>query len=271
MLERVFGDYSAIRKDYLIDDFLADIKNQNVVKTVHLQVEYDHNDPVSETRWLQKVADVHGYPHGIVAFADLAAPNAQAVIEEHCQYANVRGIRQCLNFHRDPVKTFIDNPHLMDDPQWRKGYALLKRHDLSFDLQLYYTQMEEALSLARAFPDTPMILNHTGMPVDRTPEEIEGWKRGMTLLATADNVFCKISGLGMGDWKWTVDSIRPFVFHAIEAFGVNRCMFASNFPVDKLFSSYDTVFDAFKTITRDFSGAERGALFHDNAERVYRL
>jgi predicted TIM-barrel fold metal-dependent hydrolase len=195
----------------------------------------------------------------------------QAVIEEHCRYTNVRGIRQCLNFHRDPVKTFIDNPHLMDDPQWRRGYALLKRHDLSFDLQLYYTQMEEALSLARAFPDTPMVLNHTGMPVDRTPEEIKGWKQGMTSLASADNVFCKISGLGMGDWKWTEDSIRPFVLHAIEAFGVNRCMFASNFPVDRLFSSYDAVFDAFKAITRDFSADERRALFHDNAERVYRL
>ena len=73
MLDRVFGDYSAIRKDYLIDDFRADIKNQNVVKSVHLQVEYDHNDPVAETRWLQSVADEHGYPNGIVAFADLAS------------------------------------------------------------------------------------------------------------------------------------------------------------------------------------------------------
>jgi predicted TIM-barrel fold metal-dependent hydrolase len=271
MLERVFGDYSAIRHDYLIDDFRADIKNQNVVKSVHLQVEYDHTDPVAETRWLQGVADMHGYPHGIVGFADLAAPNAQAVIEEHCQFANVRGIRQCLNFHRDPVKTFIDSPHLMSDPQWRQGYALLGRHDLSFDLQLYYTQMNEALTLAQDFPDTPMVLNHTGMPVDRTPEEIEGWKQGMKSLASAQNVFCKISGLGMGDWQWTVASIRPFVLHAIEAFGVNRCMFASNFPVDKLFSSYDAVFDAFKEITSEFSSDERRALFHDNAQRVYRL
>lgn len=271
MLKRVFGDYSAIRKDYLIDDFLADIENQNVVKTVHLQVEYDHNNPVAETKWLQGVADVHGYPHGIVAFADLASADVQAVIEAHCEYKNVRGIRQCLNFHRDPVKTFIDSPHLMSDPQWRRGYALLKRYDLSFDLQLYYTQMEEALALARAFPDTPMVLNHTGMPVDRAPEEIDAWKKSTTLLASADNVFCKISGLGMGDWKWTVDSIRPFVLHAIEAFGVGRCMFASNFPVDKLFSSYDDVFNAFKEITRGFSPQERAALFHDNAQRVYRL
>lgn len=271
MLERVFGDYSAIRRDYLIDDFREDIKNQNVVKTVHLQVEYDHNNPVAETRWLQSVADQHGYPHGIVAFADLASPSVQQTIEEHCAFPNVRGIRQCLNYHHDPVKTFIEHPHLMSDPQWQRGYALLKRYDLSFDLQLYYTQMAEALTLAKTFPDTPMVLNHTGMPVDRGTEEISAWRAGMKLLASAPNVFCKISGLGMGDWKWTTDSIRPFVVDAIEAFGTERCMFASNFPVDKLFSSYDDVFNAFKAITRDFSNGERRALFHDNAERVYRL
>jgi predicted TIM-barrel fold metal-dependent hydrolase len=271
MLERVFGDYSAIRRDYLIDDFREDIKNQNVVKTVHLQVEYDHNNPVAETRWLQSVADHHGYPHGIVAFADLASPSVQQTIEEHCAFPNVRGIRQCLNYHHDQVKTFIEHPHLMSDPQWQRGYALLKRYDLSFDLQLYYTQMAEALTLAKKFPDTPMVLNHTGMPVDRGIEEIAAWRASMKLLASAPNVFCKISGLGMGDWEWTTDSIRPFVLDAIDAFGTERCMFASNFPVDKLFSSYDDVFNAFKAITRDFSIGERRALFHDNAERVYRL
>jgi predicted TIM-barrel fold metal-dependent hydrolase len=271
MLERVFGDYSAIREDYLIENFLTDIKNQNVVKTVHLQVEYDHNDPVAETRWLQGVANKHGYPHGIVAFADLSSPKVQEVMEAHLEYPNVRGIRQCLNFHRDPVKTFIDSPHLMSDPQWRAGYSLLRRYNLSFDLQLYCTQMEEATALAQAHPDTPVVLNHTGMPVDRMPAEVDDWRKGMKVLASAPNVSCKISGLGMADWKWTVDSIRPFVLEAIDAFGVERCMFASNFPVDKLFSSYDAVFDAFKAITKDFSESERHALFHDNAERIYRL
>ena len=271
MLERVFGDYSAIRRDYLIDDFREDIKNQNVVKSVHLQVEYDHNNPVAETRWLQSVADQHGYPHGIVAFADLSAPDVQQTIEEHCAFPNVRGIRQCLNYHRDPVKTFIDQPHLMSEARWQNGYGLLKRYDLSFDLQLYYTQMGEALALAKKFPDTPMVLNHTGMPVDRAPEEIAAWKASMKSLASAPNVFCKISGLGMGDWNWTTDSIKPLVLDAIDAFGTKRCMFASNFPVDKLFSTYDDVFNAFKTITRNFSDDERRALFHDNAERVYRL
>ena len=131
--------------------------------------------------------------------------------------------------------------------------------------------MDDAYDVARNFPDTQIILNHTGMPVDRTAEELEGWRKAMTRLAEAPNVACKISGLGMGDRKWTVDSIRPFVLHAIDAFGTERCMFASNFPVDKLFSSYDDIFNAFKTITKDFSAEERRAMFHDNAATFYRI
>lgn len=103
------------------------------------------------------------------------------------------------------------------------------------------------------------------------PTLFDGWRKAMIRLAEAPNVACKISGLGMGDWTWTTDSIRPYVEAAIEAFGVERCMFASNFPVDKLFSSYDAIWDAFDEITRGFPPTDRTALFHDNAARFYRL
>jgi predicted TIM-barrel fold metal-dependent hydrolase len=267
----VFGDYSAIRKSYLVDDFLADTKNQNVVKSVHVDVGYDRTDPVGETRWLQSVADERGFPHGIVGYADLGQPDAQAVLEGHSQLKNIRGIRHTLNYHPDPVKTYLDRPGLMNEPKWRAGYALLRRFGFSFDMQIYFPQMEYAYDLARTYPDTQIILNHTGMPVDRDPEDLDAWRKAMVRLAEAPNVACKISGLGMGDWKWTVDSIRPFVLHAIDAFGVDRSMFASNFPVDKLFSSYDDLFNAFKAITREFSADDRKKLFHDNAARFYRL
>lgn len=267
----VFGDYSAIRQNYLIDDFLQDCKNQNVVKSVHIDVGYDRTDPVGETRWLQDVADERGFPHGIVGYADLADPKVQAVLEGHCRFKNIRGIRQSLNYHPDPVKTYLDRPNITRDSRWRSGYALLRRFDLSFDLQIYFSQAEESYDLARSFPDTQIILDHTGMPVDRSPEDIAGWRQALVRLAEAPNMACKISGLGMGDWTWTTDSIRPFVLHAIKVFGLDRCMFASNFPVDKLFSSYDRLFDAFKAITRDFSADERRKLFHDNAARFYRI
>lgn len=100
--------------------------------------------------------------------------------------------------------------------------------------------MEEFLELAREFPEVQIILNHTGMQVDG-PDPFEGWRSGMKVLAQAPSVACKISGLGMADWTWITESIRPYVEEAINAFGTGRCLFASNFPLDKLFSSYDAL------------------------------
>lgn len=265
-----FGDYSAIISDYLIEDFLADAQNQNLVKSVHLDVGYDPRDPVGETRWLQSIADRCGFPHGIVGYADFRKPDVADLLDGHLQYANFRGIRQSMNYHPDPAKTYLDRPEVSRTPEWRRGFRELARRNLSYDLQLYYWQMAEFYDLARDFPDTQIILNHTGMQVDG-PEHFDGWRKAMRKLAEADNVACKISGLGMGDFTWTTETIRPYVEAAIEIFGVDRCMFASNFPVDKLFSSYDAIFDAFKTITAAYPKSDRMKLFHDNAEKFYLL
>lgn len=265
-----FGDYAAINKTYLIEDFLADASNQNLVKAVHLDVGYDPKDPAGETRWLQGVADRYGFPHGIVGYADLRKPDAGDLLDEHMQYSNFRGIRQSMNFHADPAKTYLTEAEVSRTPEWRRGFRELARRGLSFDLQLYYWQMKEFLELASDFPDVQIILNHTGMQVDG-PEHFEDWRKGMKTLSQAPNVACKISGLGMGNWTWKVEEIRPYVEEALAAFGVERCMFASNFPVDKLFSTYDAMFNAFKEITEGYTGGERRQLFHDNAQRFYRL
>jgi predicted TIM-barrel fold metal-dependent hydrolase len=148
---------------------------------------------------------------------------------------------------------------------------LLSQFNLSFDMQLYYQQMEQAARLAMRYERTLIIVNHTGMPVERDKQGIEGWRTGMKALASCPNIVVKISGLGMTDPEWTTESIRPFVLEAIDIFGANRCMFASNFPVASLFSSYDRLFDAYGAIVNDFSAAEQSMLFHDNAERYYRI
>lgn len=241
-----------------------------MVKAVHLDVGYDPKDPAGETRWLQGVADKNGFPHGIVGYADFRKPDVGDLLDEHMQYANFRGIRQSMNYHTDPAKTYLAEPEVSRTPEWRRGFSELVRRGLSYDLQLYYWQADEFLELAREFPETQIILNHTGMQVDGQ-SHFGGWRSAMARLAEAPNVACKISGLGMGDWTWTTESIRPYVEFAIEVFGVERCMFASNFPVDKLFSSYDAIFNAFKYITAGYSQAERMALFHNNAARLYRL
>jgi predicted TIM-barrel fold metal-dependent hydrolase len=268
---RLEDDVRPIAKDYLLKDYLADARNQNVVKSVHVETGWDPSDPVGETRWLQGIADKHGFPHAIVARAMLDSPNVEQVLEGHARHKNLRGIRHAVNWHPDTRKTYVNRPDLIRTEAWRRGFGLLRRFGLSFDLQLYPAQMVGAAALAHAYPDVLIILNHAGMPVDRDEDGLRLWRRGMQQLATADNVVVKISGLGTVDPKWTVESIRPFVLQTIEAFGVARSMFASNFPVDKLFSDFDTLYAAFHEITAGFSVEERRMLFHDNAARYYRL
>ena len=271
MWKRVLGDYSAIRKSYLIEDYLADALPQNVVKSVHLQMGWDFADPVGETRWVQAISDRHGFPHGIVAFAKLEADDVEAVLDGHAQFANLRGIRQILNWDPDPVRTFVDRADYMSDPKWLAGFAKLQARGLSFDLQIYPRQLADAAALARRFPDTQIILDHAGMPIDRDADSLAFWSNGMRQLAKAPNVAVKISALGVANPNWTEASIRPLVLSTIETFGIDRCMVASNFPVDRLTGSYAATFDAFRSITAGFSRRDRMALFHDNAIRIYRL
>src|SRR5512134_572615 len=160
-------------------------------------------------------------------------------------------------------------PGGMTDPRWGTGYALLARHGLRFDLQTPWWHLHEAAALARRFSETTIILNHTGLPADRSPAGIAGWKRGMAALADCPNAAAKISGLGVPGQAWTVAANRAIVLTTIELFGVDRCMFASNFPVDGLCATFDTIFSGFREMVRDFTAGEQRRLFHDNALRIY--
>jgi len=265
------GDYSAIRRNYLVTDYMADIARQNVVKSVHIQALSDSGNPVGEIKWLQKTADKYGYPHGIVAYVDLSDPNVEDILKAHCQYSNIRGVRMILSWHENEMYRLAARPDYMTDPDWLKGFSLLEKHNLSFDLQIYEHQMKDAAALARRFPSTQIILNHTGMPIGKNPEDVKNWRKNMAILAEQKNVAVKISGLGMLDHTWTIGSIKAFVRDTIDIFGVSYCMFASNFPVDKLYSSYNVLFDAYKTIVSDFPNEDLKKLFYDNAKKYYRL
>lgn len=268
------GDARALKHDYLLDHLLADAGEIEVLKIVHVEANHDPANPVEETRWLQQVADTegsHGMPNGIVAWVDLAAPDAEAVLEAHASFANTRGVRQILNVHDDKLYDYVGR-HFMREPLWRERFALLHRHGLSFDLQLYPSQMDDAAALARAHPDTQFIVNHAGMFVDR--DSVAGyraWRDGLRTLAACPNVAVKISGLAMFDHRWTVESLRPYVLETIDAFGIERAMFASNFPVDRLFGTYAALWHAYAAIVAGASDDERAALFVRNAERVYRI
>jgi predicted TIM-barrel fold metal-dependent hydrolase len=268
------GNCDAILKTHEVRDFLADAEGVEVLKAVHIDAAHDPAMPLEETKWLQSQADApgsRGLPHGIVAYADLSAPDVDPLLAAHAAHRNVRGIRQTLNVHPDPCYDYVGR-HFMREPQWRNNFALLQRYGLSFDLQIYPSQMAEAAELARAHPTTTIVLNHTGMFVDRgSVAGWRAWRDGMRALASCPNVCVKISGMGMIDHQWTVESLRPYALETIDAFGVGRAMFASNFPVDRLYSSYALLWAAYDRIVSDATPAERDALFRTNAERIYRI
>ncbi|MDX1435121.1 MAG: amidohydrolase family protein [Gammaproteobacteria bacterium] len=265
------GDYAAIRQSYLPADYRRDAAGHNVVATVHVDAEWDRADQVGETRWLSGVADEHGLPNALVGHAWFDDPRVEAVLEAHAAFERMRGIRsKPARPGQDPADRDEARGD-MRDPAWRRGYALLAKYDLSWDLRVPLTQLAEAAALVGDFPDIPVVLNHTGFPWDRSAEGLAAWRRALGLVAARPNVHVKLSELGLKSSPWDYEENRRIVLEAIEIFGIERCMFASNFPVAGLRIGFDDLFTAYKRMVADFSRAEQLALFHDNAARFYRL
>lgn len=261
-----YGDYRAICQPYLPADYRRDNGTHNVVRTVYVEAEWDHRDPIGETRYIDKLRRETGLPTVTVAQAWLDRDDAEPVLEQQASFSFVRSIRHKPRANKSPKDTA---PGGMTDAKWRAGYRHLKKVGLRFDLQTPWWHLGEAAGLARDFPDQQIILNHTGLPSDRSPEGIAAWKKAMAGLAACANVAVKISGIGVPGQKWTAENNREVVLTTIDLFGPQRCMFASNFPVDSLCGSFDEIFSGFRRIVAGFAAGEQRALFHDNAIRLY--
>ncbi|TPJ58047.1 amidohydrolase family protein [Mesorhizobium sp. B2-6-1] len=259
-----------LRRSYLIDDYLADSRDQNVVATVHVEAAWLDADCVGETRWLDGLAHRAGIARRYVAHVALDRPDAPELLAQQATFPDVVGIRDILSWHRDPSRSFRARRDVMDDPAWRRGLARLQSHGLSFDLMIFAGQLTDASRLAAAFPDQQFVLNHSGSPVDRDADAMAAWHRGIVELARADNVAIKISALTGYDPDWTLASIRPLILHCIDAFGPERTMFASDFPVTSLHATYRETYAIYRAVAAEFTAAEQRALFHDTARRIYR-
>lgn len=250
-------------KVYGPEQYLADIEGNNVTKCVHVQAAIGTEDPVEETRWLSELAERTGWPHGITADARMQQPDVEATLERHCEYPLMRGIRD-----------FAEGDYLVD-PNFQRGYALLEKYNLVYDLDCTWENMGKAGALAKKYPGITMILDHAGFPQARDDEYFANWRSGIAAIAEAPNAVIKISGLGMGEQmvgtNWTTESIRPWVLGCIEAFGVERSFFGTNWPVDKMYSDYATLIKAYKEIVAGFSADEQRAMFSENAERIYNI
>ncbi len=255
------GEYGAIQsRRYIAEDFLAETRFLNVDAVIHVQAALGTPDPVEETRWLQAQADATGAPHAIVAHASFDDPEVELAVARHAQSANLRGFRD------------LRYDGYLTDPAWERGVEVLERLDLVLCDDPLVEHMPALAALAARHPDLVICIDHAGFPRRRgDPEYFRQWREGMTALARCENTVVKISGLGMCDHRWTLESLRPWVTTSLELWGTERSFFGSNWPVDRLYSSYGDVLDAYTELIEDFSEAERRALFNGNARRVFKL
>ncbi len=296
---------------YLLEELVADMRGQNVRQTVFVECTsmYRATGPdefkvVGETEFVQGIAAAsasgrYGEPRvaaGIVGSADFRlGDRVQPVLEAHlaASLQRFRGIR-----HRAAWadRTVVPNQpadlpdHVLLDPAFRKGFAYLRQYGMTFEGWVYHTHIADLTDLARAFPDTTIIFNHLGGPIGvgsyagRRGEIFAAWKPAIAALAKCPNVVAKVGGIQMvvNGYGWherqrppTSDELlnanKDWYRYTIEQFGPGRCMFESNFPVDKLSCSYTVLWNQFKKLTQGFSADERAAMFHDTAMRVYRL
>jgi len=267
---RFFGDPTPIQKNYLVADLRKDAADYDLAASVHIQVGVAQDDVLKETAWLQTTGDEAGLPSAIVAFCELESPEAPKHLAAQLQFSRLRGVRQIIG-RSDEEDAATGSGALIDEPVWRENLELLGELGLSFDLQLTPRQVPRVAEVLAEAPDTDVALCHCGSPWDQTEAGLASWREGLCLLASLPNVYCKISGLSMFDHDWTIESIRPIVETCIEIFGAERCMFGSNFPVDKLHASYRNIWQAYERLCADLNEDQQQLLFGDTARNFYRI
>ena len=272
---KIFGtEYEALRRDYLIDDWFADIAGSNIVKSVHVQAHFNPPDHVGETRWLQRIADLHGYPHAITGHADMAGDDIEDVLDGHMEFANFRGIRDVVTCHpANAAWRAVERPDHCLTPAFRRGLAALEARGLHFELQGFANQFGHFASLVAGHPGLRICLVHGGLLTGDDDATFDAWRNALEPLARFDNLYVKCSGANNVNWgpPRPAETVARQYNALIELFGAERCFFGSNFPVEKLKSSYDGLIAMCKAALVGRSAAEQRAFFHDTAAHFYRI
>lgn len=265
-VDRFFGDPSPIQRNYLIDEFRSEAAAEGFAASVHIQV--GAGDGLAEARWVQSVAESNpDWPLAQVVFCDLTATDLARRLDDFQALPTVSGARQIVG--RAPGEDAQTGTNqLLDDPQFVAGLREAGRRSLSFDLQLIPELMEKTARVLAQAPDTKVALCHAGSPHDRSMRGIKSWTARLKHLSALPQVNCKLSGLGMFDHGWTPEGFRPIVNTCLEQFGAERLMFGSNFPVDKLYSDYRTLSQAYHKLVPQEAHT---AVFCETAARFYKL
>ncbi len=265
------GDIAYMRHDYLPADFLHDADGAPIVGTVVIEAVWDRSrSPVEETEWLETVDLPQGIARRCIAFAPLQAPDVEATLERHASHARVAGVRETIRWHPDPARRWTE-PGRVEHPAFRRGVAGLRRFGFVLELLMNPYQSAEVARLAADFPDQLFIVNHCATPVDRDADGIARWKAGMKLMAARPNIAIKVSNFGAYSPDKSLPALRDTVMACIDAFGTDRAVYGSDYPVARRNMTMRAMIDAFSDIIAGFSADEQRALFHDNAARLYRF
>lgn len=266
-----YGNHKKIRRTFLPDDYFRGAKDFDVVATVHVEALADQEYALAETEWLSGLRERTGWPTVAVAQVPLMEEGAPSLLEAQSRYGFVRGIR-CLPgpSHAGP-HAHQRNPGALDDPLWRKHFALLEAFGFSCDLFVPYRDLPGLADLAGSFPGIQIVLNHAGNPSDRSAEGMAAWREGLAMVAQHKNVSVKLSGIGIEAGRWDKEEALPILDTVVELFGPSRCMFASNFPPDSLLASFSEIYATYCDFAGALSPAEQEQLFLGTAQRVYRI
>ncbi|WP_366556131.1 amidohydrolase family protein [Aquibaculum sediminis] len=268
---RIFGPYDAIKRDYPIEEFVEDVSGTGVTQSVYVQTNWPPGGEEDEVAWVQATAERAGWPHAIVGFCDMTVADARPMLERLARYPLMRGIRQQYHWHENPLYRFAAHADMCRDGNVKRNIALLANYNWAFDLQVFAGQVDAACELVDACPKVTFILQHAGMLEDLSDEGRATWKAQMKKLAQRDNVVSKLSGLGTFIHRNDPVHVERILHDTVALFGADRCLFGSNFPIEKLWTDYGALVEAFRRAASDLSTAQQKAIFHDTAARVYRL
>lgn len=270
MVPRIFGPYESIRRDYLIDEYIADATASGVGESVYVQTNWPSDRVVDEVRWLREIHQETGWPMAVIGSADLFAEDAPEVMRRQATLTPlIRGIRLQLHWHERPEFRFATAPDRMNDPIFRKNIGVLAELGWLFELQVFPEQMPDAVDLVAAFPDVTFVLVHAGMLIGR--EYLESWRAGMAALAERPNVVVKLTGQGTFVQRVEPEILSLVAGEVIDRFGVDRAMFGTNFPVEKIWTAMPPLVEAWKDALAHLPPGSQHALFAGNARRVYAL
>jgi predicted TIM-barrel fold metal-dependent hydrolase len=272
MVPRIFGPYDPLRRDYPIEEYIADARSAGIEAAVYVQPNWPLERSVEEVEWVDSLAREHGWPQAIVGSADMFAPGAGEVFErQRAASPLIRGARLQLHWHERASFRYAAAPDRMKDPVFRASVGALAELGWLFELQVFPAQAADAAALAAEFHEVTFVLVHALMLESGAGEDVARWREGLELLAAQPNVVAKLSGQGTFVHRVDEALISLVANTALELFGPSRCMFGSNFPIESLWTTLPELVQAWRRVLASLDASTRAEVLSETARRVYSI